>query len=105
MYRSSTPDERAIIFFREALEFPCRPDHGATIGYEEQRDGTVLPLFANNPNEKKIIPHIQNIQRGIIDFAEEYTNLISVLDISPNELKPYVVKHYNTHSATRPQRM
>ncbi|MFI5322030.1 MAG: HAD hydrolase-like protein [Thermodesulfobacteriota bacterium] len=96
-YRNSTPDERAMIFFREALELPCRPDHGATIGYEEQQDGTVLPLFADNTNEKIIIPHIQNIQRGIIDFAEEYANLISVLDINPNELKSYVVKHYNTY--------
>lgn len=96
-YRYSTPDERAMIFFREALEFPCRPDHGATIGYEEKEDGTISPIFADNPHEKKITPHIRNIQKGIIDFAEEYANLINVLDISPQKLKPYVIKNYNTN--------
>jgi len=96
-YRSSNPDERAMIFFREALEFPCRPDHGATIGYEEKEDGTIAPVFAHNPDEKKLIPHIKNIQKGIIDFAKEYADLINVLDLSPDQLKPYVVKNYNTY--------
>lgn len=94
-YRSSTPDERAMIFFREALEFPCRPDHGATVGYEELKDGTISPVFAENIDEKKIMPYIQSIQEGILDYTENYCLLMNIFDIAPEELKPYVVKNYN----------
>ena len=95
-YRTSNPDERAMIFFREALEFPCRPDHGATIGYEELEDGIISPIFANNPDEKKIMPYIQYIQKGILDFAHEYAELIEIQEVIPDQLRSYVINNYNT---------
>jgi hypothetical protein len=89
----------SIALFREALEFPCRPNHGTVIGYQKSKNGRILPIFNEDKSEKQIMNHITQIQtqiqRGILDFSNKYLKLASILNPDPKELKPFITKLYD----------
>lgn len=100
-YRQFSPEEMTVSLFREALEFSCRAFHGTTIGYKKLSSNCIIPLLKDNSEdrikEKMINREIVAIQKGVMDFACEYLEMVKITRIDPRELKPGITKMYETH--------
>ncbi|MFN3739297.1 MAG: HAD hydrolase-like protein [Thermodesulfovibrionales bacterium] len=99
-YRQFYPEEMSIPLFREALEFSCRAFHGTTVGYKKLSYNRIVPILKGNSEdrikEKMINKEIAAVQKGILDFANEYLKMVKIKRVDPYELKPYVTKMYET---------
>lgn len=99
-YRHCYPEEMAVSLFREALEFSCRAFHGTTVGYKKLSSNRIVPLLKKNSEdrakEKMINKEIAEMQKGVLDFANEYLKMIKIKRIDPYELKSGIIKIYET---------
>ncbi|HMK49957.1 MAG TPA: hypothetical protein VK435_07880, partial [Thermodesulfovibrionales bacterium] len=98
-YRHTYPEEMYVSLFKEVLELSSKASHGTTVSYDRTRTGRVIPVFSkadsDGPCEGRINLNILRIQRGIVDFAEDYLKSSQVQDIDPQDLKPALVKTYD----------
>ncbi|NWH06757.1 HAD-IA family hydrolase [Desulfobacter latus] len=108
-YKMAVPEQVAISFFREALEFSTRALHGTTTGYrmnEWEDYPTVIFKKASidRQNEKDINTDIIKIQKGIYAFLSDYIKLQKVYPIEPEQLKTYVISRYDNYLSFPRQR-
>lgn len=94
-FRNPTPDGTSLGFFKLAFEFSCRGLHGTTIGYEEGIGGRVLPLFKRDDHEKAGNPAIAAVQRGVLNCALHYVQLMKVERVDPILLRAALMSNYD----------
>lgn len=93
----SVPDWHgsAVFLFVQALEAITRAPHGTVIGYQwDLEGGRHLPVFKSDnestrQHERKDDELIVRIQSGILAYAEEYTNVASILSLSSEHYLKY----------------
>nr|WP_319392822.1 HAD-IA family hydrolase [uncultured Desulfobacter sp.] len=108
-YKMAVPQQVAISFFREALEFSSRALHGTTTGYRINK-GNDYPVAIfkkgsiDRQNEKDINTDIIKIQKGIYTFLSDYIKLQKVYPIEPEQLKTYVISRYDNYLSFPRQR-
>jgi hypothetical protein len=94
-FRNPTPDGTSLGFFKLAFEFSCRAPHGTTTGYAELAGGRVVPLFKRDEREKVSNPAIAILQRGVLDCARQYVQLMKVERVDPCQLRDALLSVYD----------
>jgi predicted HAD superfamily hydrolase len=94
-FRNPTPDGTSLGFFKLAFEFSCRAPHGTTTGYEESAGGRMVPRFKRDDREKASNPAVAALQRGVLDCARQYVQLMKVERVDPCGLRGALLANYD----------
>ena len=88
--------ESACTEFLELFEESSRSQDPSVIGYQQDAENNIIPIFksSNLPDRKAEIacnPMIEEIQKGIFSFADNFCKAFIKTDYSFNELKPFAI--------------
>ncbi len=88
--------ERMVMNFEEIFEESSRATHATTIGYRRNGDGRVEPVLKGDDSpdrqaEMTFHDAIEGMQKGILDFADEYLRAVRLTNYDFDDIKPFVV--------------
>ncbi|MFZ5829038.1 MAG: hypothetical protein ACOY3P_03080 [Planctomycetota bacterium] len=97
-YRRDGVALRAVVECLPLWEETARAPHGTTLGYRRDETGRVLPVLAGDDHpgrreEQLAEPKLALLQRGVLDFAEEYARAVALLGFTAESLLPYLAVH------------
>jgi hypothetical protein len=87
--------ERVTIAYEELFEESSRAAHGTTIGYISEKEN-VRPVFkpdnaADRSEEIRCNPRVAELQRGILDFAEDFCTAVRLTGYSGSDTHPFML--------------
>lgn len=94
-FRNPTPEGTSLGFFKLAFEFSCRAPHGTTTGYGESSGGRMVPRFKKDEREKASNHATAAVQRGVLDCARQYVQLMKVERLDPCQLRGELLSNYD----------
>lgn len=94
-FRDPMPEGTSLGFFKLAFEFSCRAPHGTTTGYGESSGGRMVPRFKKDEREKASNHAIAAVQRGVLDCARQYVQLMKVERVDPCQLRGELLSNYD----------
>jgi predicted HAD superfamily hydrolase len=95
--RLNNPTEKIINRFEEVFEEGARAFHPTTMGYKKNLETGVLePVFKEETapdriSEVSFYEKINKLQRGVLDFSQEYIRALELTNYSFEDIKPFIL--------------